>query len=98
MTKFKALYKGMYDDLKDADMMICYAYEIREEGDENLAEVLAKYARERLDHLHSFHKIFVEETQAVEVPKETVHFCLWEETHEHMMEWEREISKKISEF
>ena len=25
MEKFKALYKGMYDDLKDAEMMIDYS-------------------------------------------------------------------------
>ena len=25
MVKFKALYKGMYDDIKDAEMMIKYA-------------------------------------------------------------------------
>ena len=30
MKKFKALYKGMYDDLKDSEMMIKYAYDIRE--------------------------------------------------------------------
>ena len=30
MKKYKALYKGMYDDLKDAEMMIEYACEIAE--------------------------------------------------------------------
>lgn len=30
MVKYKALYKAMYDDLKDSEMMICYADEIRE--------------------------------------------------------------------
>ena len=39
MKKFKALYQIMYDDLKDSDMMIEYAYKIREqeESDKNLA-------------------------------------------------------------
>ena len=29
MLKFKALYKGMYDDLKDAEMFIDYALELK---------------------------------------------------------------------
>ena len=43
MEKFKALYKGMYDDLKDAEMMIDYACEIIEEHSEDkpLADELA---------------------------------------------------------
>ena len=47
MKKFKALYKGMYDDLKDAEMMIEYACEIAEHSpdDKALADELAKYAK-----------------------------------------------------
>ena len=37
MKKFKALYKGMYDDLKDAEMMIDYACEIKEHCPEDKA-------------------------------------------------------------
>ena len=45
MKKYKALYKGMYDDLKDAEMMIDYACEIKEHTPEDkpLADELAKY-------------------------------------------------------
>ena len=52
MKKFKALYKAMYDDLKDSEMMIKYACDIREENpeDKNLADELAKYASSRLNH------------------------------------------------
>ena len=51
MKKFKALYKGMYDDLKDAEMMIDYACEIKEHtpDDKMLADELAKYAKYRLE-------------------------------------------------
>lgn len=38
MKKYKALYKGMYDDLKDAEMMIDYAYCIREEQEHDKIE------------------------------------------------------------
>jgi hypothetical protein len=63
MKKFKALYKGMYDDLKDAEMMIEYACEIKEHcpEDKALADELAKYAKYRLEHFGAFHKIFVDE-------------------------------------
>jgi hypothetical protein len=46
MKKFKALYKGMYDDLKDAEMMIHYACDIKKENtdDKAIADELAKYA------------------------------------------------------
>ena len=37
MKKFKALYKGMYDDLKDAEMMIDYACEIKEHNPDDKA-------------------------------------------------------------
>lgn len=46
MVKFKALYKGMNDDLKDAEMMIDYACEIsKHEEDKALADEIAKYAQ-----------------------------------------------------
>ena len=60
MMKYKALYQGMYDDLKDADMMIGYAHEIKAEGpdDKDLADELAKYAKFRLDHFVNFKYFF----------------------------------------
>ena len=60
MKKYKALYTAMYDDLKDAEMMINYAWEIKEENskDTDVADTIAKYAKYRLDHFMEFHKIF----------------------------------------
>ena len=101
MKKFKALYQAMYDDLKDADMMIEYACEIKEhnEQDKTLAAELAKYAQSRLAHFMEFHKLFVAETKKVEnVDKKTVSDCMWEETHEHLQEWCEQIKKKIEKF
>lgn len=101
MKKFKALYKGMYDDLKDAEMMIEYACEIKEHHPEDkaLADELAKYAKYRLEHFMAFHKIFVDEAhKQKEVTEKTVANCMWHETHEQMQEWHDSISKKIMKY
>lgn len=101
MEKFKALYKAMYDDLKDAEMMIEYACEIMEEKPEDkpLADELAKYAKFRLDHFMTFHKLFVEHAHKhKEVNEKTVEHCMWNETHEQMQEWYDKIAKKISKY
>ena len=101
MQKFKALYQAMYDDLKDSEMMIEYAEEVKEhhKEDESLANELAKYAKYRLDHFMEFHKLFVEEAKKSEhVDKKTVSDCMWEETHEHLQEWYQHIKKEIEKY
>ena len=101
MKKFKALYKGMYDDLKDAEMMIEYACEIKEHSPEDkaLADELAKYAKYRLDHFMAFHKIFADEARKQkDVSEKTVSQCMWHETHEQMQEWYDSINKKIMKY
>lgn len=101
MKKFKALYQAMYDDLKDADMMIEYAYEICEHNkdDKPLATEIAKYALTRLNHFMEFHKKFVEEAKKTNnMDDKTISNCMWEETHEHLQEWYQSIKKKIEKF
>ena len=101
MEKFKALYKGMYDDLKDAEMMIEYACDIKEDHaeDKALADEVAKYAKYRLEHFMAFHKIFIEEAKKQkEVTEKTVSMCMWEETHKNMQEWYEKIRKKIEKY
>lgn len=101
MHKFKALYKAMYDDLKDAEMMIEYACKVKEHHPEDkmLADELAKYAKYRLEHFMAFHKIFVEEVhKQKEVTEKTVAQCMWHETHEQMQEWHDSISKKVAKY
>ncbi len=104
MTKYKALYKAMYDDLKDAEMMMDYACEIREhdEKDTQLADEFAKYAQTRLMHFDSFHQLFVKEVEEKEKTepsaKHTVSACMWDETHKMMMEWYDKIKKKIEKY
>ena len=49
MTKmYKYLYKKMYDDLKDAEMLIDYACHMKEEGLEDVAKYFAENAVYRL--------------------------------------------------
>ena len=101
MEKFKALYKAMHDDLKDADMMIEYACEIAEDHTEDkpLSDTLASYAKFRLEHFMSFHKIFVDEAKKhKEVNEKTVEHCMWHEAHEEMEEWYDKIEKKINKY
>ena len=101
MEKFKALYKAMYDDLKDAEMMIDYACEIIEEHEEDrpLADELAKYAQFRLEHFMAFHKLFVDEAHKhKEVNEKTVEHCMWKEAHEQMVEWYEKIEKKVKKY
>lgn len=98
--KYEALYQSMYDDLKDADMMIEYACEVKEEQkDKPLADELAKYAQNRLNHFNEFHKLFQAEVE--KEPKaetKTVEKCMWEMTHEHLMEWYRSVKYKIEKY
>ena len=99
MKKFKALYKGMYDDLKDSEMMIKYACDIKKyKEDEGLANEIAKYAQYRLEHFSEFHKLFENEVEKMKEEKDTVSHCMWEETHEMMMEWYHSIKAKIDKF
>lgn len=50
MTKmYKYLYKKMYDDLKDAEMLIDYACELKKEGEyDEVAKFFAESAAFRL--------------------------------------------------
>ena len=100
MIKFKALYKGMNDDLKDAEMMIDYAYDICEcDEDKPLADEIAKYAQYRLEHFMTFHKLFENEaSKEKDVDKETVSGCMWKETHEMFQHWSDDIERKIKKY
>ena len=101
MKKYKALYTAMYDDLKDAEMMINYAWEIKEENskDTDVADTIAKYAKYRLDHFMEFHKIFQAHALKEEsISKDSVSTCMWDLTHEHMQEWYDKIKGKIEKY
>jgi hypothetical protein len=102
MSKFKMLYKAMYDDLKDADMLSEYACKLREKHpeDKSLADELMKYAKYRLEHFMEFHKIFVSEAmkETENVSKTKVDECLWEVTHENLQDWKKDVEERIKKY
>lgn len=102
MSKFKMIYKVMYDDLKDADMLTEYACKLREKSpeDKSLADQFMKSGKYRLDHFMEYHKLFVAEAKKEETSatKTKVDECLWEVTHEHLQEWHKEIEERIKKY
>ena len=101
MTKmYKYLYKKMYDDLKDADMLIDYAYKMKEEGKEDVGKYFAESALFRLaKSFKEAHALFGSHAQQEKgFGEENVSNCLWESQHEQLMEWHNCISKKIEKF
>ena len=100
MVKFKALYKGMNDDLKDAEMMIGYACEIsKHEEDKALADEIAKYAQYRLEHFMNFHKLFENEaSKEKSVDQGSGSVSKKHETHEMFQHWYDDIERKIKKY
>ena len=91
----------MYDDLKDAEMVIDYAYCIREEqeADKNLADEIAKYAQYRLQHFTEFHHLFENEAEKQKsMDSDTVDKCMWKECQETLQEWHDKIERKINKY
>lgn len=100
----------MSDDLKDSDMLIDYAYKLKEKEDmAAIAKYFAEEAAYRL--LKSFpeaHAKFVElikrhkeEThnkKKDEEEEEMVETCLWKERHAELQEWHDSIKRKIEKF
>lgn len=103
MLRFKALYKAMYDDLKDSNMFIDWALELKRTEDKNdltVAKTLAEYATERFSHFNKFHQFFVTQAKTMEekMDKDAVEFCLWDVSHQHMQDWAAEIKSKLDSF
>ena len=91
MLAYKALYKKMMDDLKDAGMWLDWAEQIMWEHPA-YAEFLIESAEERLD------KTFVDtykhfETLCKEYKTE---LCMDEVVHDHMMEWCHAMKIKVN--
>ena len=102
MTKmYKYLYKKMHDDLKDAEMLIDYACELKHEaGHEDVAKYFAESAVHRLSKsFKEAHALFTAHaTQEKGFGEETVTNCLWDVQHEQMMDWHDKIAKKVEKF
>ena len=102
MTKmYKYLYKKMHDDLKDAEMLIDYACELKHEaGHEDVAKYCAESAVHRLSKsFKEAHALFTAHaTQEKGFGEETVTNCLWDVQHEQMLDWYDKIAKKVDKF
>lgn len=100
MKTLKLLYKIIYDDLKDADMIMGYAYTMAEEGHKKLADSMVTNARERLVHSKKIHDDFTTLVREMggdnkERIKDKVSECMWDITHDHMKEWYEKIENCI---
>lgn len=84
MLAYKALYKKMMDDLKDAGMWIDWAEQLQEAHPE-VAKYLMESAKERLEEdfpeSHEHFETLCEETHG----KGEV--CMDEVVYDHMMDW-----------
>lgn len=95
MTAYKALYKKMSDDLKDAEMWIDWACHLKKEGEyQPLASYLVQSAKTRVetDFPASF-KMFQEVCH-----KEKDGECLCETVTEHLECWQESLARRIQKW
>lgn len=92
MLVYKALYRKMMDDLKDAGMWIDWAEQLKTECPET-AHYLLEAARDRLDEdFTSSYEHFKEACEAKETKGE---ICMDDIIRDHMMEWRQGMKVKI---
>lgn len=90
MLVYKALYRKMMDDLKDAGMWLDWAEQIMPEHPE-YAKFLMDSAEYRLD------KTFTETYERFEklCDDHPAAICMDEVVHDHMMEWHHALKIKL---
>lgn len=91
MIAYKALYRKMMDDLKDAGMWIDWAEQICEAHPEE-AKYLLESAKERLEE--SFPKTYEHFEKLCEAGHGKGDICMNEVVHDHMMEWHHAMLMK----
>lgn len=92
MLAYKALYRKMMDDLKDAGMWIEWAEQMCEHHPEE-AKYLVMSAKERLEE--SFPKTYEHFEALCEVNHGKNDICMDEVVHDHMMEWHNGMIMKV---
>lgn len=91
MLVYKALYKKMMDDLKDAGMWIDWAEQLKTDCPET-ARYLLESARDRLDEdFNSSYEHFKEVCE----DKGSKDLCMNEVVYDHIMEWRQEMKIKL---
>lgn len=91
MLVYKALYRKMMDDLKDAGMWLDWAEQIMCDYPEQ-AEYLIDSAEERLEK--SFPETYKQFKALCEEDKEKA-ICMDEVVHDHMTEWHQSMRLKV---
>jgi hypothetical protein len=89
---YKALYKKMMDDLKDAGMWIDWAEQLMEENP-TVAKFLMESAKERLEE--SFPKTYEHFEEMCEETHGKGEVCMNDVVYDHMMDWCYSMKRKI---
>jgi hypothetical protein len=92
MLVYKALYKKMMDDLKDAGMWIDWAEQLMGEHEE-VARFLLDSAKERLEE--SFPQTYEHFSHACKDGHGKGDICVDEMVYDHMMDWCHNMKRKI---
>lgn len=92
MLAYKALYKKMMDDLKDAGMWIDWAEQI-EETHPKVAKFLLESAKERLED--TFPKTYEHFEDICEESHGKGEVCMNDVVYDHMMDWCHSMKRKI---
>lgn len=92
MLAYKALYKKMMDDLKDAGMWIDWAEQLAEENP-TVAKFLMESAKERLEE--SFPKTYEHFEEMCEETHGKGEVCMNDVVYDHMMDWCYSMKRKI---
>ena len=91
MLAYKALYRKMMDDLKDAGMWIDWAEQMCETHPEE-AKFLLESAKERLEE--SFPQTYEHFEKLCESNHSKGDICMDEVVHDHIMEWHQAMHTK----
>lgn len=92
MLVYKALYKKMMDDLKDAGMWIDWSEQLKD-AHPDIAKYLCDEAKSRLED--NFPKTYEHFKELCEGEKDKGSTCLNEMVEEHMLDWHESMLNKI---
>jgi hypothetical protein len=92
MLVYKALYKKMMDDLKDAGMWIDWSEQLWESHPE-VAQFLMESAKERLEE--SFPKTYEHFEKMCEETHGKGEICMDEVVYDHMMDWCHGMKRRL---
>lgn len=92
MLAYKALYRKMMDDLKDAGMWIDWAEQMCETHPDE-AKYLLESAKERLEE--SFPKTYEHFEKLCNDLHSKSEICMNEVVHDHMMEWHQAMKLRV---